>query len=395
MKKKTILLIAVLLFYVQFIVSFLAPRILVPTHGAMSYEDFLLNINLPRAVERFAYFDGLHYLKIAAEGYATNSRAFFPLYPLLIHFVSGITPLDSVSAGFLISFFSCIGFIYLFGVLLKEVGIEQKKIVWALLFLCLFPTAFFFRVLYTESLFMFLMFATFLCIYKRKYGLGFVLGTFVGLAKLVGFFLVVPLFFFTINWDFAKSFKNNFHDTIKKIVSKPLTSMSILGPIAGFALYAGYLYQTTGDPIKFFTEQPDFGANRSTHIILLPQVIYRYIKIFITAQLNFQYAIALFEFVMFFLAMICLVVDLKTIYKTKVKNQSIRLGFNLFGWICLLLPTLTGTLSSVPRYILPIFSMFIVLGSIRSTKVKIVVAVIFFLAQIVFSIFFFSGYFVS
>ena len=116
------------------------------------------------------------------------------------------------------------------------------------------------------------------------------------LTRLIGVFFIILIFF-----NLIKIIKNS------KLKIKNL--ILAFSPLIGFLIYCFYLWKTTGNPLMFFHSQPAFGANRSTNIIILPQVIFRYIKIFFTAQFNFQYFISLFEFLTFFLVLIVLTFD--------------------------------------------------------------------------------------
>ena len=115
--------------------------------------------------------------------------------------------------------------------------------------------------------------------------------------------------------------------------------------------------------VVFFRVQPVFGANRSTNLILLPQVYFRYLKIFFTANWNFQYFVSLIEFFIFTFVFIVLILDLLKIvkfsenWKLKIGNYE-RLSLSMFSFINLLLPTLTGTFSSIPATLSCLFRYF-------------------------------------
>ena len=176
----------------------------------------------------------------------------------------------------------------------------------------------------------------------------------------------------------------------------------VFSPLMGFLLYAGYLWKTVGDPLFFFRVQPVFGANRSTNLILLPQVYFRYLKIFFTANWNFQYFISLVEFVIFSFVFIILILDLIKNFSTKSRSpfgrkliNYERIALNIFSFINLILPTLTGTFSSIPRYSLMSLSFFLFLGEMKNKQVKTLIAILFFILHMVLLGFFIQGYFVG
>jgi hypothetical protein len=76
-------------------------------------------------------------------------------------------------------------------------------------------------------------------------------------------------------------------------------------------------------------------------------------------------------------------------------TQSDRLGLNLFSFANLLLPTLTGTFSSIPRYALLSFSVFLYVGQIKQSWIKASIAVAFIILHVLIMGFFVQGYFIS
>ncbi|MGB9883411.1 MAG: hypothetical protein ACPLRN_02755, partial [Microgenomates group bacterium] len=241
--------------------------------------------------------------------------------------------------------------------------------------------------LYTEGLF-FLFFSLFLYFFKKeKFHLAAIASFFASLTRLIGVFVVV---FLIINLFYLKT---------KKTKPLPLLITYLFFPILGLSLYCFYLWQTTGDPLMFLNAQPAFGANRSTHLIFLPQVIWRYIKIFFTANFNFQYFVSLFEFFIFWLIFILLFLDLKNLLliknlKLKIKNYFL-FSLSVFSFINLILPSLTGTFSSIPRYSLFSLSTFVYLANLKNKLLKLIIIFLFLIFHILTLGFFSQGYFVS
>jgi len=125
----------------------------------------------------------------------------------------------------------------------------------------------------------------------------------------------------------------------------------------GFIVYATYLWIKFKDPLMFFHVQSMFGANRSNGKIITPiQTLWRYIKIFATAQpTTILYWRAVFEFIAFIFGVYLLFVLYKQVPNKNSKYASIYI---IPSTIMLFIPALTGTLSSMPRYILPIIPLF-------------------------------------
>ena len=364
MNKKIILLFIVWR-VLDFLVTYLAP-FFISYLGFFPYKELLADFNLPHWLNSLANFDGIHYLLIARQGYSQWEQAFFPLYPLLIKLLTFV-----VNNGLIVSLLIS-NIAFLIGLFILSRLIDKKHAFWFLVFILVFPTSFFFGAVYTEGLFFLLFVSTLYFLKKQKYLLTSLVVTLASLTKLIGVFLIIPIFF---HW-----------------IKKRKSFATIAAPLVGLGIYCIYLFKTTGDPFFFLTSQPIFGANRSTSLIFLPQVVWRYIKIFITAAHNFQYFISLLEFSIFMLVFVILAFDL--LKNFKIRNVE-RLSLNLFSFANLILPTLTGTSSSVPRYALFSLSFFLYLAEIRNKWAKMIIALVFLILHVVLLGFFSQGYFIS
>ena len=171
--------------------------------------------------------------------------------------------------------------------------------------------------------------------------------------------------------------------------------MVLAAPLVGIGFYSIFLKLTTGDYFAFFSLQKVSNATRSTDLVLLPQVLYRYIKIFLTATPNFQYFVAAVEFITLIFVGALIFYDLLKIIKNSKKKQFSLIGLHVYSISVLILPTLTGTLSSLPRYALPLLSTYLILAKVKSTHVKIVIVSIFLILHLILFSFFIQGYFVS
>lgn len=147
-------------------------------------------------------FDSGFYLDIARRNYwpasTLHSRTdwvFYPLYPLLI---AGLGRLFGGSAdafniaGVLIANVAGVGMIIYFYLLVyRELG--QKIAARAVLYLALFPLAFFLSALYTESLLLGLSIAAIYYARRQRWWLAGLCGGLAALTRLQGVALVVPL----------------------------------------------------------------------------------------------------------------------------------------------------------------------------------------------------------
>jgi Gpi18-like mannosyltransferase len=322
-----------------FFIAFLSIYFL-PVFGArFPYADRVLEItHLPYWVWGFGNFDGVHYLRIAQDGYlAQYSQAFFPLFPILVRIFSFVFPrvpnLDTAIftdpayfySGIILSNIFFLSALYVF---YKLINIDFKKDVafLSVIFLLAFPTSFFFGSIYTESLFLLLAVSSIYLIRKGNFFWAAVLIALSTATRITGV-LLIPLYLIE-----AYQIKKSINYIWALIVS------------LGIFAYMYYLKLAFNDPLYFLTSQPVFGAGRSGgQIILLPQVIYRYIKIFLTTNvLSLPFFNAFLEFTFTLVPLTLLILFIK----------KIRLSYWFFAVSALLLGTLTGTFSSMPRYVL-------------------------------------------
>lgn len=340
----------IFLFLVAFASVFLIPKY----GGRFPYVERTLSITgLPNWVWGFGGFDGVHYLRIAQDGYsAVYSPAFFPVFPFLVRFFAFLFPKDPfldtaiyVDPSFFYSGILLANFFFLFALhflyKLFRLDFSKKTSQFAVVFLLLFPTSFYFGAIYTESLFLLLAVLALYCARKRRFFLAGIFSSIASATRFAGIFLT-PALLFELYLAVAKKEVN--------IKSRRLF-LSILGVLIsplGLLGYMVYLWKNFGDPLYSVSVQPHFGAERSSSIILLPQVIYRYIKIFLDVPVfSLQFFNSFLEFA-FALAGIAL---LTFCFK------KIRFSYFVFVFLSLITPTLTGSFSSMPRYCLVLFPL--------------------------------------
>lgn len=144
-------------------------------------------------------FDTMHYLFVAREGYDVQNSVFPPLYLLLIRglgvvFRPVLGQAAYLAAALVISNLATLGLFLLFYRLATEkLGLRDGRR--ALLYLALFPTAFFLFGGYSESLFLLLVLGAMGAMGHDRPGLAGVLGFLAALTRLTGWVLVGPLLY--------------------------------------------------------------------------------------------------------------------------------------------------------------------------------------------------------
>lgn len=408
---RTAFFLALLFIFCNLLIALFASNF-VPYLGFYPYKEVVEAFSSPQIFKNLASFDGAQYLVIASQQYHTFAQAYFPFYPMVIRVLAPVFSNNHLITAVIISNVAfIIGFIY-FTKYAEMVFKNKRHILLAGLLLMAFPSSFYFNTVYTESLFFMLLVLALFNIKKRNYLLAFLFSYCAGLTRLVGLFLVIPFFVHAvfavytdrepekntsphifpnlITWSFWKDF-------FRYIFVHPTLLLAVSGPAFGVLTYSMYLLMTYGDALYFFHAQSSFGANRSgDHLILLPQVVFRYIKIFITAQWNFQYFMALVEFGIFHVVFFALCFEWYEMWRKKItQNLDIRIGLNLFSFANIILPTLTGTFSSIPRYAIMSLSFFFIVGELKNDLIKLLLTVLFVTLHIILFAFFIQGYFVG
>jgi Gpi18-like mannosyltransferase len=154
------------------------------------------------------HYDSGFYVDIAANGYwgantlhQMSNWAFFPLYPLLMRFFAlpfGASNDALRIAGIFVS--NCaalIAAIYLYKLTMKELG--RKPAARAVLYLALFPMSFFLSAVYTESLFLATVIS---CTYYARLHRWWLAGLLGGLAALTRF--QGALMLIVVGWEYLQ-----------------------------------------------------------------------------------------------------------------------------------------------------------------------------------------------
>jgi hypothetical protein len=197
-------------------------------------------------------WDAANYVRIAQYGYQRVDLAFFPLFPFLIAIISHVLGSWSyLPVGTLISNGAFLGMLCVIYYLAADIaGDEVARR--SLLYLCIFPTAFFFFAAYNESLYLFFAAGTFLALYKQRWWLAGSLGLLAALTRSAGALLVIPYLY------------QLWLQREELVVQKRWWLFSI-GPIIfiplGTLIYALYCWMTIGNPLEFITVQQHSGRH--------------------------------------------------------------------------------------------------------------------------------------
>lgn len=197
--------------------------------------------------------DAKWYVAVATQGYnysrTTASRVnFYPLYPLLIHLLSGLTGLftsateAAILAGMLISWL-CFGAacVCLYRLTLDRFG--PAAAYRTVLLVATFPFGFFFGAVYTESLFLLLAVLAFLAVERGWWGIAAGAAALAGAERPTGL-LIAGCVVLAYALDRLRA---------RKLPDRNALWL-LLTPV-GFLAFVFYCWQSFGDPVAFMTAE--------------------------------------------------------------------------------------------------------------------------------------------
>lgn len=320
-----------------------------------------------------ANFDGEHYISIAQNGYKPLQYFFFPFYPFLIKFFVNLLANNIYFNYVLIGqFLSLICFI-------TALYFLKKLYNFSLLFFLFFPTSFYFAAVYTESLFLLVSALFFYFLHKKNYFVASLFAIIGGLTRLVGaIFPLLLLIELTLNYR-----KNN-KVSVKYLFYLFISSLGTLS-------YLVYLKIKTNDFLEFLHNVSIYGDQRSSKFIFLPQVYYRYIVKIIPNLFPIYFPFA-------YVVILEFIVSLVFLFSLFLVYKKYSLNFFIFSCFLFLIPTLSGSFSSLPRYVLPIFPVFLLfseyfnkLNFYKKIAISIILVIMFNISLM----FFANGYWIS
>lgn len=303
--------------------------------------------------------DTIWYTKIAMRGYAQGdgTTVFFPLYPLLMRLVGKVLSGNYLLGGIIVSnvaYFLALVYLYK----LSQLEFDSQVAVRAVVYLSVFPTAFFLLGVYTES--PFLLFAVSAFYYARKgnWLAASIMGLLAALTKQLGLLLLLPLLYeYLAEREFA----------IRSVrLNVLLLSLIPIGTLA-FLLFRHFYI---GDPLLIVeTYRARWGVNASWP---WTNVIDSLTALFDTGRLpplNPEDTLLRRIFYNSFdLACVGLF-----LYLSVVSFRRLRLSYGLYMASVLFVVLMQNfrspyPIAALPRYVLVLFPGFMVLGSMVKNK---------------------------
>lgn len=194
--------------------------------------------SLGRLLEPLFHWDGYWYILIADRGYDIHAAAtaFWPLYPLLLKAGYSLFGWPMPILGVILSNLALLGaLVVLYRLVRLDYGdAVAGRTVWLL---ALFPTAFFFSAVYTESLFLLMTVASIYCGRTDRWGRAAAFGVLAALARNTGVLVIIPLGLLLIQrygWDLRNWWQRGVQ-----------VAFVALGPL----LYFAFLQTVWDDPL--------------------------------------------------------------------------------------------------------------------------------------------------
>ncbi|NLG97109.1 MAG: hypothetical protein GX491_07085 [Chloroflexi bacterium] len=325
------------------------------------------NSGLDRFLTIWSHWDSGWYLTIITQGYhlrgpvgeMESNIAFYPLYPYLVKLLSwpvyNLEPKVTVliAFGVLVSNLFLLGALFFLYKLILHVFADEALAERSILYILVFPTAFFFSCFYTEATYLFFAAAAFYFAMINKWLLACVMAIFVSVARPLGVTIVIPLgliYLERIHWD------------LRKI--RPDILLLGLGPTALLAHMAS-LYPITGDLMAIFKTQGAWNKQFSSPWETLVSDGVYYSQGILEID---RVSLVLF----LILGLVCL-------------RKLPSLSFGAFPLLILVPVLFTGTVTSATRYALPMFPCFILLAKFgKNPHIHKFILVLFFTLQILF-----------
>jgi len=314
--------------------------------------------------DTFARFDSGWYEGIAREGYSyteggRSNIAYFPVYPMLMRHVGRLFGRHHAAfylGGIIVSWTS---FVLAMVVLyyLARLDLPRRQAERAVLLTAIFPFAFFFGVIYSESTFLLFTVLAFYLFRTRRWLTGGAAAA-VAIATRVTGVLMWP----ALAWAAWRSAEPNPRD-------RSLAAGALVLSLAAFVWYCGYIYSVSGNPFEWASTLQRWnyqvgGAPWTAPFTLIGRLL-THPYLFVAGERVGIYDVLYGVTGLLFLAAVPFV--------------WMRLGaaYGLFMLANLLLPLSSGVFEGVGRYCSVLFPCFIWLASIRSRFTSSSIVVVF------------------
>ena len=312
--------------------------------------------------------DAKFYLFLSEKGYERGNPtcAFYPLYPLLIRWVSAVTGGHDVLTGMaLANLFSLLAFILFFRLLKRRY--DKSVAAWALVFLLAFPGSLFYQFIYTESLFFLLLMLLCSALDEGNHPLALITAFLLPITRAVGIFCVFPILWQLCIGSCPDCWRNaaNWRGWMAKMdrLLGPSRENSValkssrwrgtsdnclaLAPLSGWVTYFLLMQKWTGNPFEGIEAQKRFGVE-SIHNLFDPV---RFVALFFTPTEWHEFRGSALDRCVFILVIYCFPIIWK-----------LDKSWCLWTFFLGVVPAVSGGFTSYTRFASVVFPFFVALA---------------------------------
>jgi hypothetical protein len=321
-------------------------------------RPFPMPFEAAKLVETFAAWDSGWYFDIAQRGYywspsTQSSIAFFPLYPMLMRALAwpfGGGDRALWIAGVALSY-ACLflGLAVLHRLTTRTFGGDRETARRTVLYVAVFPFAYFFTQVYTESLFLLTSVSAVAAAVASRWGWAGLFGALASLTRPNGILIAVPLGLL------ALAGRPRLAELMRRAAALALVPL-------GFGAFCAFAFRLTGDPLGWLRAQAQWGytvGNRPWIELMrlldgLEQLgLYGYFFADPLAPYYFIHGMVALAFV------------------AVTPSVFTRVGFALGAYVAvsLYVPLTGNALEGIGRYAATLFPVFMLLGTITSRRV--------------------------
>jgi hypothetical protein len=307
-------------------------------------------------IDLLARWDSQWYLWIVEQEYwlrpgQRSNVAFFPLYPLAIDLVAPFVGNNTVLAGIIVSNAAFLAVLIVLYQLTRLETNSHRSAARTAFYLSIFPTSFFFSMMYTESLFLFFMISAIYFARKQLWVWAALMGLLASTARVVGVLtlgLVLWEWLRVHGWQLETIHRKENWVNLWHGIKRDWMQLIVIAVIPlGLLSYMVFLQTNFGDPIAFSTVQSAWGRENIGPVAVVAQDIQALFRdgliiSNLSRGLNMATLIAILGF-------------------SVVVWRRLGAGYALYTLLAVLIPATSGS-QSILRYALVCFPVFMVLG---------------------------------
>lgn len=329
-------------------------------------------LHLPSWLSFSFAWDSGWYSSIVLKGYPNTISpvyAFFPLFPFIVNIVSKIG-VHFLTVGFIINIVASFLASLALYKLAREFISEKYSLYTVLLFLA-FPMSFFLFSFYTEAVFCALSFWAIYFARKQSFAYASILTMFCTATRLIGLLVMIPV---VLEYLRAKQYSiNKFDYNVLWFGLIPL----------GLITYMVYSYIQVG---SYFAMFEAYKLGEWTYQSFQPNFVLTLIRASIQIGKTGEFLVLL--------PLLCWVGFATIIFLVRKK---LPLSYVVYTIVSLIFIVLNGNVTSVNRYVLPLFPVFIAVVMLLRNKevlLSLLIAVLMF-CQGAFFVMFANGYWIG